>query len=469
MTSAAAYLPRESQSSDLVQILREHLDDFIERCQGPDPEWVLPAIVERQLRAIVSCGDFTAGFLRLECRACRAPRVVPFSCKSRLCPSCAGRRMNEQSAHLTDRVLPRKVPYRQWVLTLPWPLARRVAYDTALCRQVFGIFARVVGDWQCVQARAEGVAAPHAGCVLQIQRHTDTAQLFPHAHLVAPDGVFHQDDRGDVRFHRVRLPKHADILEIVTEVEARVLRLIDQRRQPDPPESTQLLLQCAGMEPVGVARLPERSAARRKARPKAASRLCARTAAGFDLHAAVRIAARDRSGLERLARYIARPPVAYGRVRRLPDGRVELRLKRARANGVRALHFHPVAFLARLAALLPPRRTHTLRFYGVFASHHRLRARVVPAPPCPKRTRRPCAPKRPARMGWADLLARVWKIDVLRCPRPACGGRLRIVCSIQSPGVVDAILAAVAVAEAEQHEHHAPSRAPPRAYPRASA
>lgn len=39
------------------------------------------------------------------------------SAKAR-CPSCAGRRMNEQAAHLVDRVLPH-VPYRQWVLTLP--------------------------------------------------------------------------------------------------------------------------------------------------------------------------------------------------------------------------------------------------------------------------------------------------------------------------------------------------------------
>ncbi|MFT7581192.1 MAG: hypothetical protein ACI9MR_002866 [Myxococcota bacterium] len=40
--------------------------------------------------------------------------------------------MNEQAYHLVDRVLPR-APYRQWVLTLPWELARAVAFDTGLC------------------------------------------------------------------------------------------------------------------------------------------------------------------------------------------------------------------------------------------------------------------------------------------------------------------------------------------------
>ena len=127
-------------------------------------------------------------------------------------------------------------------------------------------------------------------------------------------------------------------------------------------------------------------------------------------------------------------------------------MKRPRANGVRALHFEPVAFLARLAALIPRTRSHTLRFYGVLASRHHLRARVVPVPPCPKRPRPPSAPKRPGRMGWADLLARVWVIDVLRCPRPSCSGRLRIVSAVRDPSVVDAILAALAMAEAERNE-----------------
>lgn len=48
--------------------------------------------------------------------------------------------MNEQAAHLVDRVLPH-VPYRQWVLTLPRELARVVAFDAELATAVFGVFA----------------------------------------------------------------------------------------------------------------------------------------------------------------------------------------------------------------------------------------------------------------------------------------------------------------------------------------
>jgi hypothetical protein len=44
--------------------------------------------------------------------------------------------------------------------------------------------------------------------------------------------------------------------------------------------------------------------------------------AGFDLHAAVHVAAGDRQRLERLCRYLVRPPLAQHRVQRLRDGRI---------------------------------------------------------------------------------------------------------------------------------------------------
>ena len=42
---------------------------------------------------------------------------------------------------------------------------------------------------------------------------------------------------------------------------------------------------------------------------------------------------------------------------------------------------HP--FLARLCALVAPPGFHMTRYYGVLASHHRLRERVIPKPAAP--------------------------------------------------------------------------------------
>jgi len=87
----------------LVWLLRTRLDAFIEQAErdgGPR----LPGFVERQLRAMIARGDLTRGGVRLECSSCRGPRIVPLSSETRLCSSCAGRRMNEQACHLVDRV-----------------------------------------------------------------------------------------------------------------------------------------------------------------------------------------------------------------------------------------------------------------------------------------------------------------------------------------------------------------------------
>ncbi len=49
---------------------------------------------------------------------------------------------------------------------------------------------------------------------------------------------------------------------------------------------------------------------------------------GFDLHANVWVSANDRAGVERLCRYVLRPPFAQERLRLRSDGRVALELKR---------------------------------------------------------------------------------------------------------------------------------------------
>ena len=124
--------------------------------------------------------------------------------------------------------------------------------------------------------------------------------------------------------------------------------------------------------------------------------------------------------------------------------------------------FEPLAFIARLAALIPRPKAHMRRFYGSsFASAHCWRSRSVPQPPCPDKTGRPVAPKRPARMKWADLLKRVFDIKGLKCPY--CRGRLRLVAAVFDPTALEAIIAAVQLADerAQEQRSQAAPRGPP--------
>lgn len=350
---------------------------------------------------------------------------------------------------------------------MPWDLARAVAYDSRLASGVFGLFADELARWYTMCAREGGIVSPHAGCVLEIQRFADGARLYPHAHVLSPEGVFHETDDGRVRFHRVRPPRDEDLEVILSRVEDRVRRLLERRAKADAGEplnpGRQLLLQCASVAPRDRVVVAPPSAPRRRG-PKSRQltrrkHLCVRTGAGFELHAAVHVRATDRAALERLCRYVARPPVSEDRLVRRPDGHIEFQLKRVWKGGVRSLVFDPVELVARLAALIPLPRAKMRRFYGVFASSHALRARVVPRPPDPDKAERPVAPARPARMSWADLLKRVWSIDGLRCP--FCSGRMHLVAAIFDPDAITAIIAAVHFASARHETAPTPPRGPP--------
>ena len=75
---------------------------------------------------------------------CGHDHLVALSCKTRgLCPSCGGRRMMTLTRHLMDAELPH-VAVRQWVLSLPYPLHYRLAYDHKLCTAVHRALAAAV-------------------------------------------------------------------------------------------------------------------------------------------------------------------------------------------------------------------------------------------------------------------------------------------------------------------------------------
>ncbi len=95
---------------------------------------------------------------------------------------------------------------------------------------------------------------------------------------------------------------------------------------------------------------------------------------GFSLDAEVRIAARDRAGLERLLRDCARPPFALERLDGVDDQHVIYRLPRAQRDGSTVFSLTPLELIDHLAALIPPPRLHRHRYHGVLAPNSPVRA-----------------------------------------------------------------------------------------------
>ena len=142
---------------------------------------------------------------------------------------------------------------------------------------------------------------------------------------------------------------------------------------------------------------------------------------GFSVDAGVRIEPHDRAALERLLRYCARPPFAMDRLRKEGCDLVYRCAKQHSESGadkrgakVDELHLTPLELIERIAALVPPPRTHRHRYFGVLAPNSPLRAAAVPLGCAISPTPAPAPPKRsPAHYARAVLIARIYA--VCRC------------------------------------------------------
>ena len=83
--------------------------------------------------------------------------------------------MAERAAYLVNEGLPR-VPVRQPVLTLPYRLRYRLAWNHALCRAVLRVYARVLLAFYACTAHAHGIRNGQTGTVTVIQRFARNRQ-----------------------------------------------------------------------------------------------------------------------------------------------------------------------------------------------------------------------------------------------------------------------------------------------------
>jgi hypothetical protein len=157
---------------------------------------------------------------------------------------------------------------------------------------------------------------------------------------------------------------------------------------------------------------------------------------------------------------------AHQRLRRTATGQVAYRLRRPWFTGQTEIVLPPVAFLRRLAALIPPPRQCQTRYHGAFAAHATLRAAVTalvpdgldPPPHGHRPAGAPSTPPRPSRLPWAELFRRVFREDLLVCPR--CTGRMRVLAAITDPDAIHAILTHLGLPT--KPAPVAPARAPPQ-------
>jgi len=478
---AGAYRRREPEKSRLFRLVQDHWQTFRQSLEAEGG--FLPAFVAADFEAYLGCGILGKGFVNVRCESCAETRPVAFSCKRRsFCPSCLGRRMAETAAHVVDNVFP-AVPARQWVLTVPHRLRYQMARDPKLASAVLKIFMREVSRWVKRRARKAGArGALKTGAVTVIQRFGSGLALNVHFHSVVTDGVFRVDTMASPAFFPTPAPRSEEVAEVVARVWEKAQPLMGAREDAQDEDQADAVSAIAGASVQSLIATGKRRGAavmrlgndpHEPWRDYVVGERCA-FVEGFNLHANTRIAANDREGLERLIRYIARPPLSEERLSELRDGRVAVRLKRPWRDGTTHVAFTPEEFMEKLVALVPRPRANLVRYHGVFAPAAGDRARIVPGGDCrqgarkkrgkpskadPDRGSNPTKSSPMSAMTWAELMRRVFAIDVLVCPH--CEGPMKVLGPVQSRPAVEKFLRHKGLSA--NVPTWAPARAPPRA------
>ena len=450
-STPAGYVPRDPTKTVLYGLVAEQRATF---AKVTSEEGGAPSFVDESFERFLRCGVLAHGFARFQCDTCEHDHFVPLSCKTRgLCPSCGGRRMMTLTRHIMDAELPH-VPTRQWVLSLPFSLRYRLAYDQPLCTAVHRALTRALRARLRRLARERGHRDAETGSVTFLQRYGGGLNLNLHYHLIGLDGWFHRASNGELVFERAPTPTQQEVESVALDLHARAMRLLEKRGllevgADDPlTEDAPALAACyegAVTQRVGLGPMKGRPVMKlgmslsrhlRSAseRVERGGQLCARID-GFDLHGRVAFGAANRERLEELVRYCARPPLANDRLSKCDDGHYLLRLKSPWRDGTTHLKLTPIELMERLAAQIPKPRVNLVLYAGVLAPNAKLRSEVVGyARPKP-------LPERPAtetqtrseRESWASLMRSTFGIDVLACAR--CGGRLKYISTILDPRV----------------------------------
>ena len=186
---------------------------------------------------------------------------------------------------------------------------------------------------------------------------------------------------------------------------------------------------------------------------------------GFGIHAATRVEANDREGLEHLCRYVHRPPLSADRLKRVDHEKVYYQFRKPWKDGRKGIFFDGADLIERLVALIPKPYKNIVRYHGAFVPRSSLRDSItrgaqfweifdrIPTfsdKPVPgqgtiqiirrkKKKKLQKSSKKIKRWRlWAELLRRVFAVDVLSCPR--CGLRMQRISFIFKYSVIQSLL-----------------------------
>ena len=284
-----------------------------------------PAVIEN-VNKMIHCGDSSHGGAMYGCPHCGNLKFVPFRCKSRFCPSCGNKYNQLRSFHMSCKLV--SCVHRHCVFTIPAELRVYFLEDRTLLDCLFHSVRDVVLRMFSKMNKTENFT-PGLICVL----HTFGRDLKwnPHIHALISEG-------GAGNITPWRPVKHFDYNFLRNAFRKVLLERLTSRIGP--------------------------------AFRKVKNEMYTKHADGFYVRAKPNLCTPDIT-IKYISRYLGRPVIATSRIDTYDGENVTFHYTRHEDNKTVTETIPALNFIQKLIVHIPEKHFKMLRYYGIYAKHHK--------------------------------------------------------------------------------------------------
>ena len=275
---------------------------------------------------MIHCGDPSYGGTMYGCPHCGNLKFVAFSCKSRFCPSCGNRYNQARSFHMSCKLV--SCVHRHCVFTIPEELRIYFLKDRTLLNCLFHAVRDVIFRMFSKMNKTENFT-PGVICVL----HTFGRDLKwnPHIHALISEG-------GAGNITPWRPVKHFDYTFLRNAFRKVLLEKLTTKLGPSFR--------------------------------KVKNEMYTKHAEGFYVRAKPNLCTPDIT-IKYISRYLGRPVIATSRIDNYDGDNVTFHYTRHEDNKTVSETVPALNFIQRLIVHIPEKHFKMLRYYGIYAKHHK--------------------------------------------------------------------------------------------------
>lgn len=325
------------------------------------------AVIEN-VNKMIHCGDPSFGGALYGCPHCGELKFVPFRCKSRFCPTCGNMYNQIRSFHMSSKLV--SCTHRHCVFTIPEELRSYFLKDRSLLGCLFHAVRDVVLRMFSKLNKTENFT-PGFICVL----HTFGRDLKwnPHIHALISEG-------GAGKLMPWRVIKHFDYRFLRIAFRKVLLQLLEKQIGPSFRKIKNEMYQ--------------------------------KHADGFYVRAKPNLCTPSVT-IKYISRYLGRPVIATSRIDNYDGDCVTFHYTRHEDNLLVTECIPAFDFIKRLTMHIPQKHFKMIRYYGIYAKHHKQE----------KNLRKCLSPEKRkflrSILDWRNSILLSFGYDPLKCPK--CG------------------------------------------------